>query len=164
MARPQRGKRVPVDLVALLEASLSFVQVKLRNRGIAVDTRLDSGGSVLGDPERLQQLFLNLFINAADAMPDGGELSVSLMAGDDGDVEVRVADTGAGIPEEARERIFEPFYTTKAAGEGNGLGLMVAHGIVLDHGGTIELDPERRQGAEFVLHFPFPDLTGAEAH
>jgi signal transduction histidine kinase len=110
--------------------------------------------SLIGDSERLQQLFLNLFLNAADAMADGGELRVSVSdAGEDG-IEVRVADTGAGISEQARARIFEPFFTTKPAGEGNGLGLMVAHGIVMDHGGSIELSDDREVGSEFVLRFP----------
>ena len=141
----------------LLEASLSFVQEKLRHREIRVQTSFADTPNIVGDSERLQQLFLNLLLNAADAMPDGGELDVSITPAVEQCVEVRVADTGAGIPPEDRERIFEPFFTTKPAGEGNGLGLMVAHGIVLDHGGTIELADDREQGAEFVLRFPLPD-------
>jgi signal transduction histidine kinase len=158
MARPRTTQRLPVDLSALLEASLSFLQEKLRQREIHVRKALDGAPSILGDSERLQQLFLNLLLNAADAMPEGGELDVSIGATADGSVEVRVGDTGAGIPAQTRERIFEPFYTTKPAGEGNGLGLMVAHGIVLDHGGTIELAPERERerGAQFVIRFPVP--------
>ena len=157
MARPKTTQRLPVDLSALLEASLSFVQEKLRHREIRVQTSFAEAPSIVGDSERLQQLFLNLLLNAADAMPDGGELDVSVAPAVEHCVEVRVADTGAGILPEARERIFEPFYTTKPAGEGNGLGLMVAHGIVLDHGGSIELAADREQGAEFVLRFPLPD-------
>jgi signal transduction histidine kinase len=154
MARPKRSQRLPVDLAALLEASLAFLQEKLRLREIRVETHFTPGVSLIGDSERLQQLFLNLFLNAADAMPDGGELRVSVSdTGEDG-IEVRVADTGAGISEQARARIFEPFFTTKPAGEGNGLGLMVAHGVVTDHGGSIELSEDREVGSEFVLRFP----------
>ncbi|MBW2267377.1 MAG: hypothetical protein JRH16_02280 [Deltaproteobacteria bacterium] len=161
MARPRRSPRLPVELVPLIESSLSFLQEKLRRRSIRVETHFDHAPSIVGDPERLQQLFLNLFLNAADAMQEGGELQVSLTDASDGSVEVRVADNGAGIPEEVRERIFEPFYTTKAAGEGNGLGLMVAHGIVVDHGGSIELSDDREVGAEFVLRLPFAGAAGS---
>ncbi len=155
MARPNPGApRVPVELGPLVESCLGFVGEKLRGRGIEPKAQLESAPSVMGDSERLQQLFLNLFLNAADAMPDGGTLSVSVVPVGEEVVEVRVKDTGAGIPAEALERIFEPFYTTKAAGEGNGLGLMVAHEIVVDHGGTIEVISSPGDGAEFVLHFP----------
>ena len=159
MARPRRTQRQPVDLVALLEASLAFLQERLRHRNIRVETHFDPAPSVVGDSERLQQLFLNLFLNAADAMPDGGELQVSVTAAPDGALEVRVSDTGPGIPEADRARVFEPFFTTKPAGEGNGLGLMMAHGIVLDHGGSIELANDREVGAEFVLRFPLSEMA-----
>jgi signal transduction histidine kinase len=124
-----------------------------------VKTDFERAPSVVGDSERLQQLFLNLFLNAADAMPDGGQLQVSVTGALDGVLEVRVADTGPGIPEADRERVFEPFFTTKPAGEGNGLGLMMAHGIVLDHGGSIELANDREVGAEFVLRFPLSEMA-----
>jgi signal transduction histidine kinase len=157
IARPHPSQRLPVELVPLVESSLSFIEEKLRRCEIRVETDLTQG-SILGDAERLQQLFLNLFLNAADAMPDGGELRVRLAPGADGVIEVGVSDTGVGIPPEARERVFDPFYTTKPAGEGNGLGLMVAKGIVTDHGGTIEIDPDATQGTAFVLRFPMPRL------
>ena len=87
--------------------------------------------SASGDPERLQQLFLNLFMNAVDAMPDGGELRVALKSTAEGNVRITVTDDGQGIPERDLPRIFEPFFTSKEAGTGNGLGLMVANGTVL---------------------------------
>jgi signal transduction histidine kinase len=110
--------------------------------------------SIHGDAERLQQLFLNLFLNAADAMPEGGELRVTLGESDLGEAEIRVRDTGAGIPDTQLERIFDPFYTTKAAGEGNGLGLMVCKGIVSDHRGQIEVTSIAQEGTEFRVLFP----------
>jgi signal transduction histidine kinase len=108
----------------------------------------------MGDPERLQQLFLNLLLNAADAMPEGGRLQVALEAGPDRTALVRVADTGTGIRPEDLEKVFDPFFTTKPAGEGNGLGLMVCKGIVGDHGGSIDVTSEPGVGTEFRVLLP----------
>lgn len=155
MARPHSDSpRVPVELAPLIENCLGFVSEKLRGREIEVEHRLDDALSVRGDAERLQQLFLNLFLNAADAMPEGGTLAVTASPGEDGLIEVRVKDSGPGIPPDELERVFEPFFTTKAAGEGHGLGLMVAHGIVVDHGGTIEVSSSPGAGAEFAIQMP----------
>jgi len=154
MARPRKARRVPVALDALLETTLSFVAEKVERRGIEVVREIRPQGSVLGDPERLQQLFLNLFLNAADAMPDGGQLRVTLERGEDGAAQVRVADTGSGIRPEDIDRIFDPFFTTKPAGEGNGLGLMVCKGIVGDHAGTIDVQSTLGRGTEFRIALP----------
>ena len=116
-----------------------------------MERSLEPVGSVIGDPERLQQLFLNLFLNAADAMPSGGALRVALSAPRTA-TRRAVPDTGHRIAPEDLERIFEPFFTTKAAGEGNGLGLMVCKGIVADHGGEIEVASEPGAGTEFTDH------------
>ncbi len=129
MARPGKARRSPLSLDPLLDSTLSFIAEKLARRGIGVKRAFERVPGIVGDQERLQQLFLNLFLNAADAMPDGGELRVSLSESGDGEVEVRVADTGSGIPEADLARIFEPFFTTKEVGQGNGLGLLVAKGI-----------------------------------
>ena len=155
MARPGRMRRLPVELEPLIESSLSFVREKLARRGIEIDRSLEAHATVLGDTERLQQLFLNLFLNAADAMPEGGCLGVTLEVDSEGnEICVEVRDSGNGIEAEALDRIFDPFFTTKPAGEGNGLGLMVAKGIVKDHGGAIRVDSELGQGTTFTLRFP----------
>ncbi len=117
-------------------------------------------GSIIGDSERLQQLFLNLFLNAADAMEDGGRLEVSLQAAGEGEVEVTVSDTGVGIPEADLSRIFEPFFTTKESGQGNGLGLMVAKRIVSDHGGTIRAESAPGEGTCFRILLPLAQAGG----
>ena len=153
MARPGARRKTPVALEPLIETTLSFVTEKLGRRGIEVARSFESVPTVLGDPERLQQLYLNLFLNAADAMPEGGELTVAI-GSCDGEIEVVVGDTGAGIPEADLPRVFEPFFTTKEAGEGNGLGLMVAKGIVSDHGGSIEVESEAGEGTRFRMLFP----------
>ncbi len=154
LARPRRSRRVPVALAPLLDTTLAFLSEKLKSRAIWVERDLQEVPSISGDPERLQQLFLNLFLNAVDAMPDGGKLRVSLSPIGEAEVEIRVADTGVGISEADLPRVFEPFFTSKPAGEGNGLGLMVAHGIVKDHDGIISVESEPQRGAEFRIAFP----------
>jgi signal transduction histidine kinase len=154
MARPRKARRVPVALDALIQSALSFVGEKLARRGIAVEPVLEPVGSIAGDPERIQQLFLNLFLNAADAMPDGGRLKVALEPDPEGSALVRVSDTGSGIRPEDLDKVFDPFFTTKPAGEGNGLGLMVCKGIVSDHGGSIDVSSEPGVGTEFRIHLP----------
>ena len=108
---------------------------------------------VLGDAEKLQQLFLNLVMNAIDAMPDGGTLAVHLAPCEAG-IEVRVSDTGKGVAPGDLDRIFDPFYTTKGSGAGFGLGLAVANGIVVDHGGSIEVESAPAEGTEFRIVLP----------
>ncbi len=153
-ARPRDPVRVPLDLAPVLDTALSFLAEKLRQRGVRVDCDYQPSPQVRGDPEKLQQLFLNLFLNAADAMPDGGKISVTLRPDGAGHVEIAISDTGTGIPAEQLARIFEPFYTTKAAGEGSGLGLVVARGIVSDHDGEILVASEPGRGTEFTITLP----------
>ena len=95
---------------------------------------------VQGIEYKLQQVFLNLFLNARDAMPQGGWLTIVTAARDDGAAVVEVADTGSGIPAEHLSRIYDPFFTTKDIGKGTGLGLSITYGIVQEHGGTITCD------------------------
>ena len=154
MARPRRTRRVPVQLRPLLEASLSFVEEKLSGLSIAVVKRLEPTPAIQGDAERLQQLFLNLFLNAADAMPGGGSLQVELAPDGADAVAVTVTDTGCGMSPEVMARIFEPFFTTKAGGQGHGLGLMVARGIVSDHGGRLDVSSREGHGTRFTARFP----------
>jgi signal transduction histidine kinase len=151
MARPTRRSRVPVALAPLVDNTLAFLTEKLARRRVEVTRDYQDVPSVLGDPEGLQQLFLNLAINAADAMTDGGTLHVAIAPSSDSEagVEVRVSDTGSGIPEAAQQRIFDPFFTTKEAGQGHGLGLAVAQGIAHDHGGEISLARTGSDGTEF---------------
>jgi signal transduction histidine kinase len=154
MARPGKAQHVLVPLESVIETTLAFLTEKFSRRGIEIQSEVDAAPSVLGDPERLQQLFLNLFMNAVDAMPDGGQLRVSLKTSADGEIEIAVADDGQGIPERDLPRIFEPFFTSKEAGTGNGLGLMVAKGIVKDHGGSMKVESEQGQGTEFQILLP----------
>lgn len=161
-ARPRELERVPTQLAPVIERTLSFLAEKFRRRGIEVETDLRPVPTLLADGEKLQQLLLNLFLNAVDAMPGGGALRVSLAPVGSDAVEIRVADTGVGIEPGEVDRIFEPFYTTKPAGEGSGLGLVVAQGIVLDHEGSIEVASARGVGSEFRVVLPVrPRVAGS---
>jgi signal transduction histidine kinase len=153
IAHPRRTRSEPVDLARLIEHTLAFVAEQLEQRSVQVKRELAPGVRVMGDSERLQQLFLNLLLNAADAMPSGGELRVELRDGPGGAV-VSVADTGVGIAAADLERIFEPFFTTKESGHGSGLGLMVCKGIVADHGGQIDVASVPGKGTAFTVTIP----------
>jgi signal transduction histidine kinase len=115
-----------------------------------------------GDADRLQQVFINLVNNALDAMPRGGELKVTTRfepgpasdAGGGGSVSVEFADTGTGMTNDVRARIFDPLYTTKERGRGTGLGLVVVRQALAEHGGRIEVESEPGRGSRFRLTFP----------
>ena len=120
---------------------------------------------VLADPGQIEQVLMNLVVNARDAMPDGGTLTIetgrgSVANGTAGSVVLRVRDTGHGMDAATRARIFEPFFTTKPQGEGTGLGLSTAYGIVKQSGGSITVETSPGKGSTFTLAFP-PDRSGA---
>ena len=107
-----------------------------------------------GSLHNLEQVFLNLFLNAIQAMPDGGKLTVHVRETEDGYVAVDVRDTGTGIKPEALEKIFDPFYTTKPAGRGTGLGLSIVYGIIKKHGGYVEVKSQVNVGTTFSVYIP----------
>ena len=155
IARPRETLRVPISLQEPLETSLAFLTEKLKARGVEVEAQVEPAPLVIGDPERMQQVFLNLFINAIDAMAGGGTLRVGIRPSDDGEaVEVHVSDTGPGVNPGELESLFDPFYTTKPAGHGSGLGLVVVDGIVGDHGGEIEATCPESGGLHFTIRLP----------
>lgn len=126
------------------------------SRPVDASVRVDSSRTVVGNAADLREALVNLVLNAADAMPDGGTLELS--ARDDGeDVLLAVRDTGPGIPDEVRARLFEPFFTTKST-SGTGLGLSVAYGIASRHRGTLEVESRPGAGATFTLRLPARSL------
>ena len=135
------------DVLALLEHQFALHRIKVRKE------LADGPVPVLGLEHKLQQVFLNLFLNAKDAMPRGGWLSIATRV--DGDrVQAEVSDTGSGIPNEYLARIYDPFFTTKATGHGTGLGLSITYGIVREHEGSIDCDSVVGQGTRFTIDFP----------
>ena len=159
IARPHEMIRAPILASDVLDHALDFFREKLRSRGVEVERSHASPGEILGDKDRLEQTFLNLIVNAADAMPNGGKLSTTVAVGEDGWIEVAIRDDGEGIEPNMLERIFEPFQTTKDRGEGTGLGLVVCRSIVLSHHGTIEVESECGKGTRFLLRFPPRELA-----
>ena len=135
------------DVLSLLEHQFELHRVKVRRE--LSDTPI----VVVGMEHKLQQVFLNLFLNAKDAMPRGGWLTIATRAAGDRAV-VEVADTGSGIPSEYLARIFDPFFTTKAIGQGTGLGLSISYGIVREHDGAIDCDSAVGQGTRFTVTLP----------
>jgi two-component system, NtrC family, sensor kinase len=143
-----------IDLNAVLDETLSLVQHPLKAAHVSVVRNYTRKlPPVLGSTTRLQQVFLNLFMNARDAMPGGGMIEVRTGA-HNGSVEIEVSDTGAGIPPEHLNRIFDPFFTTKASGRGTGLGLSVSYGIIKEHAGKVDVRSAPGKGTSFRLEFP----------
>jgi signal transduction histidine kinase len=162
IARPRESMRVPLDLPTIAESSAIFVGEKAKKRGVVFSHETGPHPSVLGDPEKLQQVFLNLYINALDAMPEGGTLQVTIDGEGEDEATICVRDSGAGIPKERLQEVFDPFYTTKAAGHGSGLGLMVVKGIIEESGGEITVASEVGQGTEFRIRLPAPGAPRIE--
>lgn len=153
-SRTAGTQMAPCDLNRAIEDTLDLIAPQLRHGGTSVTTDLCSESQVLANRSKLQQVFLNLFLNARDAMPDGGSLAVSSRRAGGGYVEVLVSDSGIGIDPADQRRIFDPFFTTKEAGRGSGLGLAVTYGIVQEHSGSISVESSRGEGTTFSLAFP----------
>jgi PAS domain S-box-containing protein len=154
LSRPASSDRASVDLNIIITDVLALLEHQFESHRIRVRRDLnDAPVAMLGQEQKLQQVFLNLFLNARDAMPKGGWLSVSTRL-DAGKVLVEVSDTGSGIPPEYLARIYDPFFTTKATGHGTGLGLSISYGIVREHDGAIECDSVIGQGTKFSVSFP----------
>jgi signal transduction histidine kinase len=158
VARTRAPTRDPCSVHAAVADALEILRAQIEEQRIAVREDLRaSEDTVYGDAEQLKGVFLNLFLNAAEAMPDGGTLSVSTETRDASQghapaVRVRVADEGPGVAPELRDRIFEPFFSTKE--EGVGFGLALAQHAVEEHDGTLTLDDGADSGAVFVVELP----------
>lgn len=157
-AREAEPQLTRVDLPLLLQRCLALLEHELAAQrisfSIATEHRLPT---LLADPDQLEQVFLNLLMNAVDAMPEGGKILVSInpWARETGPfVEVHITDTGVGIPPENLSRIFDPFFTTKDVGKGTGLGLSVSYGVVRAHGGFIEVKSKVGKGSTFTVALP----------
>jgi signal transduction histidine kinase len=143
-----------VNLNQVIDETLTLAAHPFRAGNVQVIKNLEADlPGILGSSNRLQQVFLNLFLNAKDAMPSGGMLEVRSSA-NNGTVEVEVSDTGMGIQRENLARVFDPFFTTKATGRGTGLGLSVSYGIIKEHAGKIEVRSTPGKGTSFRLEFP----------
>jgi signal transduction histidine kinase len=153
-ARQMPSKKSKVDLNEVVRDGLDFLQSQAANRGISIDSRYSGNlPQISADPSQLTQIVVNLVVNAIQAMENGGTLTVHTGA-DDKSVYLTVEDTGTGIPNEIRDKIFLPFFTTKDVYQGTGLGLAVVHGIVTSHGGTVRVWSKKGEGSRFEVRIP----------
>jgi two-component system NtrC family sensor kinase len=145
---------VELDVNKVIRETLNLIEHQLEKSRIAVQLSLEPAlPGVKGNSGKLQQVFLNLFLNARDAMESGGTLTLRTWS-EDGFARIQVTDSGQGIPPEHLARIYDPFFTTKGARKGTGLGLSVTYGIVREHGGTIEVESHPGAGARFYVELP----------
>lgn len=153
-ARQTPQKKSPVSLNRVIEDGLYFLESRCAKAGIDLIRNLAPGlPEIVADRGQLYQVLVNLVVNAIQAMPDGGRLTIETSRSDD-TVALTVTDTGTGMDEDVRKKIFVPFFTTKDINEGTGLGLAVVHGIVAAHGGAIVVDSEVGKGSRFEVRLP----------
>ncbi len=154
-SRKTKPNLQPVDLNEVAAEMLALTGYQMRLQGITMKSQLAPDLlPVLADKGQMRQIFLNLLINAQDAMPQGGAITLETRNSRAGEVVVKVSDTGKGIPKENLSQIFEPFYTTKKTVSGAGLGLSVVYGIVRDRQGAIKVDSVVGQGTSFTVRLP----------
>ena len=157
-ARMPPPERQPVSLNDVVRGVMKLFQAQLESAHVAADVQLDESLPVIeADPEQVKRALQNLVLNALDAMPSGGALAVRTLR-QNGTARLEVADTGAGLTPEERERLFTPYYTTKQ--HGTGLGLAIVQSVVSDHGGSIAVDSEPGKGTTFRVDLPY----GPSAH
>jgi signal transduction histidine kinase len=156
VTRPAPAEPRPVDLDRLIRDTVELMRPGLGRARLTLDVRVDPVlPSVRGQSDQLQQVILNLLTNAIEATPSGGRIVIAARAAPSGaGVQVSVADTGSGIAEAARGRIFEPFFSTKASGNGVGLGLWITAEIVREHGGHVEVESVEGRGSTFRVSLP----------
>jgi two-component system, NtrC family, sensor kinase len=154
-SRTPTGEMLPLRINDVVKAALNLVKDQSLFHGIVVDARFaENLPEIDGDASRLEQVFLNLFINAADAMKEKvGRLGITTLESADR-IKVVVTDTGKGIDREHLPHIFEPFFTTKDPGQGTGLGLSIAYGLIQKHGGSIDVESTPGKGTAFIINLP----------
>jgi signal transduction histidine kinase len=156
LARPMNTERAATDVEEVVDRALAVVNPQLEEAGVSIEKKTPSQPvQALADASQLTQVFLNLFLNALQAMPGGGTLSVTIgqqtTAGSRATV-VEVTDTGQGMSQQTLEYLFMPFYTNKE--KGSGLGLSISHKIIEEHGGMIDVKSEEGKGSTFVVSLP----------
>jgi PAS domain S-box-containing protein len=153
-SKPEEEKRRPVKMNELIEGILLVMEKQMRESNIKVETSFDDEiPEVMASTNQMRQVILNILKNAKEAMPKGGTLTVRTSR-EDKHVLIHIQDTGVGIQEEIRDKIFEAFFTTKQKVKGVGLGLSVCYGIIKDHGGEIKVESEEGKGTTFTIRLP----------
>jgi signal transduction histidine kinase len=150
---PQDSSFRRVDLKESLQEIISLIDYKLKNMNIELELVLAPVPPLHAQGERLQQVYINIILNALDAMPQGGKLRIELFQ-TGREAAVRITDTGAGIKAEHLAHIFDPFFTTKGIGKGTGLGLSISYAIIKEHEGRIQVESEPGKGSSFTIVIP----------
>lgn len=141
------------NIQEILDRTVNLVKYDKRFKDIQLNAEIGDLPKLMVNPDQIQQVFLNLMLNALDAMPDGGRVDIKMKV--DGDlVEIAFSDTGTGIDESVMDKIFDPFFTTKPFGKGTGLGLSICYGIIREHNGTITAKSKKGEGTTFVIKLP----------
>ena len=154
-ARPPREGVTPVDINQALEETVALVANQIKVGRVRLQKHLAEGLPPLqGNKNLLQQAFLNLILNACNAMPDGGRLTITTRVNSGNQVEIQFADTGCGIPKESLSAIFDPFFTTMPVGKGVGLGLSISYSIIKQHRGKIDVESKVGVGSTFTVRLP----------
>jgi signal transduction histidine kinase len=153
LAREQPLTLADIDSLEVVSSCLRLMAASLRAKGIAADLRIPAGQRLRADRAQLMQAVLNLLVNAADATPTGGRITLTLRQRDR-QIGLAVTDTGTGIPKEIATRVLEPFFTTKPTGKGTGLGLAIVNNIMKAHKGSIEIDSNPGKGTTIILWLP----------
>jgi signal transduction histidine kinase len=157
---PRRPRCKPVNLRQVIDEAILLATPMIDSHAVSISSELEKSISTIwGDEDMLRQVVLNLVLNAVQAMPKGGKLSLTSLEIDAGHLALRITDTGRGIPREDLTRLFDPFFTTRS--DGTGLGLAIANNIMLAHGGSIDVESEVGTGSSFTLIFS--KQKGAEA-
>ncbi|MBK9706316.1 MAG: HAMP domain-containing protein [Acidobacteria bacterium] len=161
LSRPYNLRLQKINLDQLLSETAELIQTNAQRAGVSIEIDTRESLKVMGDPELLNQVFLNICFNAIQEMPNGGTLKIECFedpsgSNDNAAAVVRFSDTGPGIPPENLPNIFDPFFTTKEVGNGTGLGLAVSSRIIEEHGGWIEAETLKEGGASFTVHLPNP--------
>jgi PAS domain S-box-containing protein len=152
-ARISSVEKTLSSISEILDRTINLVKYDKRFKNIHLTTEIGDIPSLIINPDQIQQVFLNIMLNALDAMPEGGRLDIK-MKKTDGLVEIVFSDTGTGIEESVMDRIFDPFFTTKPFGKGTGLGLSICYGIIREHNGTIAVKSKKGEGTTFVIRLP----------
>ena len=153
-ARKSAVDRAEINIIAILEQTFALVQKELSNRQIVIKTEFSDVKTCYVNPDDMKQIYLNLILNAKDAMPDGGTLFVKTRMEEEDIVIVEFIDTGSGIPEEMQSKIFDPFFTANKEGKGVGIGLSIVHSAIQRNKGFITFKSKDGEGSTFILGLP----------
>ena len=160
-ARATGTRKTLIDINKSFQEILSLLAHQLELDSITVETSYGADMPlVMADEEKIKQVFMNILINARQAIEDEGTITITTEADPGGErIRISISDNGCGIPDSINEKVFDPFFTTKAVGEGTGLGLSVSYGIIQDHGGSIEVNSEVGSGSTFTILMPTGETT-----